>query len=73
MHHIYVNHIIEPTPEGAKGQVNMLMIGSGGDKNKIENDAYYEDMYGRDTGRCFRRCVAVAAVQAAAVSTRIRR
>ena len=45
VHHIYVNHIIEPTPEGAKGQVNMLMIGLGGDKNKIEHDGYYEDTY----------------------------
>src|SRR5207249_4880349 len=32
-------------PEGAKGQVNMLMIGLGGDKNKIEHDGYYEDTY----------------------------
>jgi hypothetical protein len=45
VHHIYVNHIIDPTPEGAKGQVNMLMIGLGGDKNKIEHDGYYEDTY----------------------------
>jgi hypothetical protein len=45
VHHIYVNHIIEATPEGAKGQVNMLMIGLGGDKNKIEHDGYYEDAY----------------------------
>jgi hypothetical protein len=45
VHHLYVNHIIEPTPEGAKGQVNMLMIGLGGDKNKIEHDGYYEDTY----------------------------
>ena len=45
VHHIYVNHIIDPTPEGAKGQVNMLMIGLGGDKNKIEHDGYYEDAY----------------------------
>ena len=43
--HIYVNHIIEPTPEGAKGQVNMLMIRLGGDKNRIEHDGYYEDTY----------------------------
>ncbi len=27
VHHIYVNHIITPTPEGATGTVNMLMIG----------------------------------------------
>jgi hypothetical protein len=45
VHHIYVNHIINPTPEGASGQVNMLMIGLGGDKNKIEHDGYYEDTY----------------------------
>ena len=45
VHHLYVNHIIDPTPEGAKGQVNMLMIGLGGDKNKIEHDGYYEDAY----------------------------
>jgi hypothetical protein len=45
VHHLYVNHIINPTPEGASGQVNMLMIGLGGDKNKIEHDGYYEDAY----------------------------
>ena len=45
VHHIYVNHIIDPTPDGAKGQVNMLMIGLGGDKNKIEHDGYYADTY----------------------------
>ena len=43
--HIYVNHIINPTPEGASGQVNMLMIGLGGDKNKIEHDGAYYDTY----------------------------
>ena len=43
--HIYVNHIINPTKEGASGQVNMLMIGLGGDKNKIEHDGHYEDTY----------------------------
>ena len=45
VHHIYVNHIIDATPEGAKGTVNMLMIGLGGDPNKIEHDGYYEDTY----------------------------
>jgi hypothetical protein len=45
--HIYVNHIITPTPEGAKGTVDMLMIGLGGDPNKIEYDGYYEDTYVR--------------------------
>jgi hypothetical protein len=45
VHHMYVNHIIDPTPEGAKGTVNMLMIGLGGDPNKIMHDGYYEDTY----------------------------
>ena len=43
--HIYVNHIITPTPDGAKGTVDMMMIGLGGDPNKIESDGYYEDIY----------------------------
>jgi hypothetical protein len=43
--HIYVNHIITPTPEGATGTVDMMMIGLGGDPNKIESDGYYEDIY----------------------------
>jgi hypothetical protein len=45
--HIYTNHVITPTPEGAKGVVDMLMIGLGGDPNKIEYDGYYEDTYVR--------------------------
>jgi hypothetical protein len=45
VHHIYVNHIITPTPEGATGTVDFMMIGLGGDPNKIENDGYYEDIY----------------------------
>ncbi len=45
--HLYVNHIITPTPEGATGTVDMLMIGLGGDPNKIEHDGYYEDTYVR--------------------------
>jgi len=45
--HLYVNHIITPTAEGATGTVDMLMIGLGGDPNKIEYDGYYEDTYVR--------------------------
>jgi hypothetical protein len=45
--HIYVNHIITSTAEGAKGTVDMLMIGLDGDPNKIEYDGYYEDAYAR--------------------------
>ena len=47
VHHLYVNHIITPTADGATGTVNMLMIGLGGDKNKIEHDGYYEDTYAK--------------------------
>jgi hypothetical protein len=43
--HLYPNHIIEPTAEGAKGYVDMLMIGLGGDPNKIQYDGHYEDIY----------------------------
>ena len=43
--HLYVNHIITPTAEGAVGTVDMLMIGLGGDPNRIRHDGYYEDTY----------------------------
>jgi hypothetical protein len=43
--HLYPNHVIEATPEGAKGTVDMLMIGLGGDPNKIQYDGHYEDIY----------------------------
>jgi hypothetical protein len=43
--HIYTNHIITPTAEGATGTVDMLMIGLDGDPNKIAHDGYYEDSY----------------------------
>lgn len=45
--HIYTNHVITPTADGASGVVDMLMIGLGGDPNKIEYDGYYEDNYVR--------------------------
>ena len=48
--HLYVNHVITPTAEGASGTVDMLMIGLGGDPNKIEYDGYYEDTYVRTAG-----------------------
>ncbi|HUQ51095.1 MAG TPA: nuclear transport factor 2 family protein [Gammaproteobacteria bacterium] len=43
--HIYTNHVIVPTPDGASATVDMLMIGLGGDPNKIEYDGHYEDTY----------------------------
>lgn len=43
--HMYVNHVINPTADGAVGTVDMLMHGIGGDPNRIEHDGYYEDTY----------------------------
>lgn len=51
--HLYVNHIITPTATGATGTVDMLMIGLGGDPNKIRHEGYYEDTYTR-TGNGWR-------------------
>ena len=45
--HLYVNHIITPTATGATGTVDMLMIGLGGDPNRIRHEGYYEDTYAR--------------------------
>ena len=45
IHHVCVNHVITPTAEGAAGTVDVLMIGLGGDPNKIEYDGFYEDAY----------------------------
>jgi len=45
--HMYVNHIITPTAEGASGTVDMLMIGLGGDPYRIRHEGYYEDTYVR--------------------------
>jgi hypothetical protein len=45
--HLYANHVITPTGDGATGVVDMLMIGLGGDPNKIEYDGHYEDTYVR--------------------------
>jgi hypothetical protein len=43
--HIYSNHIITPTPDGATGTVDMMMIGLDGDPYKIAHDGFYEDVY----------------------------
>jgi len=45
--HIYFNHIITPAENGAVGTVDVMMIGLGGDPNRIEYDGHYEDVYVR--------------------------
>ena len=47
MKHIYTNHIITPTKDGATGTVDMLMIGLGNDPYRIRHEGYYEDTYVR--------------------------
>jgi hypothetical protein len=67
VHHVYVNHIITPTPEGATGTVDMMLIGLGGDPNKIEHDGYYEDIYVKtEQGWRFRQRTHYATYDAAA-------
>jgi len=43
--HLYVNQIIEPTPGGAKGTVDMLMMMGKDDPGKITHEGYYEDTF----------------------------
>jgi hypothetical protein len=43
--HMYVNHIITPSVEGATGTVDMLMIGLNNDPYRIRHEGYYEDTY----------------------------
>jgi len=63
--HIYTNHIITPTRDGATGTVDMLMIGLGGDPNKIEYDGYYDDIYVKtDEGWRFKQRTHHALLQA---------
>ena len=47
IHHIAVNHVILPTPEGAKGKSYLLAIGVGGKPTTIELQGGYEDVYVR--------------------------
>ena len=47
VHHLYVNHIITPTADGATGTVDMLMIGLTGDPYRIRHDGYYADTYAK--------------------------
>jgi hypothetical protein len=43
--HIVANHVITPSPEGARGKSYLLAIGVGGDPTTIERQGGYEDVY----------------------------
>ena len=43
--HMYVNHVITPTAEGATGRIDLIAIGLDGDPHKVEHQGHYEDVY----------------------------
>jgi|KBSMisStaDraftv2_1062788.scaffolds.fasta_scaffold330411_2 hypothetical protein len=45
--HTYLNHVITPTADGAKGKVDLLVAGRNGDRNVMEIQGYYEDEYAK--------------------------
>jgi hypothetical protein len=45
IHHLLVNHIITPSPDGATGRVDLIAIGLDGDPHKTEYQGHYRDVY----------------------------
>jgi hypothetical protein len=45
--HVYLNHVITPTADGAKGKVDLLVAGRAGDRYVMEIQGYYEDEYAK--------------------------
>jgi hypothetical protein len=43
--HMYVNHVIVPSAEGATGRSDLIAIGFDGDPHKVENQGHHEDVY----------------------------
>ena len=43
--HMYVNHVIVPSAEGATGRIDLIAIGLDGDPHKVEHQGHYEDVY----------------------------
>jgi hypothetical protein len=43
--HILTNQIITPSPEGARGEVDLVAVGVDGDPRKVEAQGHYEDVY----------------------------
>ena len=43
--HMYVNHVIVPTADGATGRIDLIAIGLDGDPHKVEHQGHYEDVY----------------------------
>jgi hypothetical protein len=45
IHHILANHVITPSPGGARGRIDLVAIGLDGDPHKVEYQGHYEDVY----------------------------
>ena len=43
--HMLVNHVIQPSPEGATGKVYLVAVGLDGERGKVEAQGHYEDAY----------------------------
>jgi hypothetical protein len=45
--HILANHVVTPSPEGARGRVDLIAVGVDQTPNKLERQGHYEDVYVR--------------------------
>lgn len=45
--HVYVNLVITPAPGGATGRVDLLVAGRDGNRNIMEIQGHYEDVYAK--------------------------
>jgi SnoaL-like protein len=68
--HMYVNHVISPSPEGATGRIDLVAIGLDGDPHKVEHQGHYEDVYVKTAkGWLFKSRIHMLAPGQAAVSS----
>ena len=68
--HMYVNHVIVPSPEGATGRIDLIAIGLDGDPHKVEHQGHYEDVYVKTAkGWLFKSRIHMLAPGQAAVSS----
>ena len=68
--HMYVNHVIVPSAEGATGRIDLIAIGLNGDPNKVEHQGHYEDVYVKTPkGWLFKSRIHMLAPGQAAVSS----
>jgi hypothetical protein len=68
--HMYVNHVITPTTDGAVGRIDLIAIGLDGDAHKVEHQGHYEDVYVKTSdGWRFKSRLHVLAPGQAAVSS----